>query len=242
MQRIIIKEIHPATEEKKPTVIVTEDGAKMSGFLEGLKSLTPGSIIEAELEIKGKYVNIKSFTFVSKPTEQAKPVAEPKPTGEQWGEKNKTERASIEAQTAVKAILSMPLDTIPDDMMEKTLTAVNEALAWCSEKIKANMTVRPAAETKQPVKPIIKESPSATQPPPATLQDTREAVKAETGATTQKKGFTTENLLENVRQVKKFTNTKTARNYLLKIARSTVTDARIDTEPEAVWNEVKDLL
>ncbi len=167
MQKIIIKEVHPAMEEKKPTIIVTEDGAKMSGFIEGLKSLTPGSIIEAELEVKGKYTNIKSFTFVSKPAEQPAPPPPPptKPTGEQWGEKNKIERASIEAQTAVKAILSMPgLGTI----FPFSLPAVDCALAWCSEKIKATMSVKPIP-------------PPATKQPPTALDLVREAVKAETG-------------------------------------------------------------
>lgn len=71
MQKIIVKEVTPSSGENKPTIIVDNTGAKMSGFESGLKDLTPGDTIEAELEIKGKYVNIKSFNLLQKASHQS---------------------------------------------------------------------------------------------------------------------------------------------------------------------------
>jgi hypothetical protein len=73
MQKITVKEIIPSPGDNKPTIITDTSGTKMSGFESGLKTLKPGDIIDVEIEVKGKFVNIKSY----KPLEQAPPAGPP---------------------------------------------------------------------------------------------------------------------------------------------------------------------
>ena len=64
MQKITIKTVTPGLTEKSPTVIVAVDGTKMSGFDKKLNDLLPGSMIEVELEVKGKFNNIKEWKLL----------------------------------------------------------------------------------------------------------------------------------------------------------------------------------
>jgi len=73
------------------------------------------------------------------------------------------------------------------------------------------------------------------QPPEATEEET-EAVEPETGT----EPFTTSELLNKVCEVKGFTTQKTARSYL--IGKCQIADSRISEEPEAVWDEIKEML
>ena len=66
MAKITIKEVSPSTGDKKPTIIVDDTGAKMSGFDTALKDLNPGDIIEVDLKPKGSYMNIVSWSLVQK--------------------------------------------------------------------------------------------------------------------------------------------------------------------------------
>jgi hypothetical protein len=68
MAKITIAEIQPSTEEKKPTVIIDDTRAKMSGFDTGLKSLNVGDIIDVDLKPKGSYMNIVKWTLIQKST------------------------------------------------------------------------------------------------------------------------------------------------------------------------------
>ena len=64
MQIFKIKEIFPSQEDKKPTVIVDESGAKISGFDTKLRNLSIGTEIEVDLVVKGSYNNIKEWKLV----------------------------------------------------------------------------------------------------------------------------------------------------------------------------------
>ncbi len=99
MQKIRIKEVHPATEERKPTVIVDEKGARMSGFDSGLKNLKPGDLIEAELLVDGKYINIitKSWKLI----EESAPS--PQPPGPSQQGPDMTQHL-IEAQARISSM------------------------------------------------------------------------------------------------------------------------------------------
>lgn len=190
--KITVADLKTKTGEGKKgpwtlVIIKGEDGAEFTSFDKSLSDLTIGSVIEFEPEISvqdGKTkLNIKEWKLISK---AERPVLEVK-TGDQmskeeWAERNKIERASIEAQTAVKALLSMPGlgVTIPMEM-----PAVVNALDWCIAKIVATMPAKPAPETKQPVKPVIKTPPPTTQQSSETLQSKSDTVKTETGSKTQ---------------------------------------------------------
>jgi len=71
MQRFTVKNIILPTKEKSPIVIETSDGARMSGFDVKLADIQPGSVIEVELEVKGKFNNIKKWQLVSGQTPPA---------------------------------------------------------------------------------------------------------------------------------------------------------------------------
>jgi len=76
MQQFTIKTITPGKDEKSPTVIMSTDGARMSGFDKKLAALVPGTIIEVELEINGKFNNIKKWHLLQEAKSPAAPVNE----------------------------------------------------------------------------------------------------------------------------------------------------------------------
>jgi hypothetical protein len=119
MQKITIAEVKPSDGEKKPTVVTDTTGAKMSGFDTGLKILNAGDVIEAELEVKGKYTNIKSFTIVKKATQA------------ETASISSCRDASIEAQVAAKIggeLLAAGIITPSDQLGHMTL-------AWSVHKL-----------------------------------------------------------------------------------------------------------
>jgi hypothetical protein len=67
MQKITVKSIKHDEGENKPFIITTADGAKMSGFDTGLGNLKPGAVIEVEVKVDGKFINIKKWQPVSEP-------------------------------------------------------------------------------------------------------------------------------------------------------------------------------
>lgn len=66
MQKVRIAKVEPAVGDNKPTWLTDDKAARMSGFQAGLKDLAPGDLINAELEVKGKYINIISFELLEK--------------------------------------------------------------------------------------------------------------------------------------------------------------------------------
>lgn len=64
MQEVTVKEVKLPRTEKSPTTLITEDGAAISGFDDGLKGVKPGAVLMVDLEVKGKYTNITAFETV----------------------------------------------------------------------------------------------------------------------------------------------------------------------------------
>lgn len=69
MQKITVKSIKVDRGETNgrewtKTTITGEDGSQFQSFDTKLSSLVEGSIINAEIEVKGKYVNIKKWEMV----------------------------------------------------------------------------------------------------------------------------------------------------------------------------------
>jgi hypothetical protein len=114
MQRITVAKV-----ERKPTKnggtytkITDEKGGTFSGFDEALARLQQGAVLDAEIQIEGKYANIKNYSVVGQPnltpaqlpqqatagqTEAITAIPAPKPTY-----KDNTE--SIERQVAIKEV------------------------------------------------------------------------------------------------------------------------------------------
>lgn len=81
MQRLKVKEVKPMS--KDGTLLTGEDGTKCSGFLPELKEVKVGDTVELELEVKGRFTNIKSVKVIEHavgiaPT-QPGPLAAPQP-------------------------------------------------------------------------------------------------------------------------------------------------------------------
>ena len=72
MQNIKVKEINSKSGTNKKGqwtsfIVVAEDGAEFTSFDTKLSGVKSGSILSVELEVKGKYTNIKEWKLVSEP-------------------------------------------------------------------------------------------------------------------------------------------------------------------------------
>lgn len=167
MQRIVIKDISfkTGTNDKgewKLTNITGADGAKFGSFDHHAAELKAGDVIEAEIEIKGKNNNVKSFKVLehtAAPAASSPAPASPQPSGdtkrgmtpEAWAEKDRTERASIEAQTAFKGIMEIIANLKSNETItvgSKLDLAYSRALDWAIEKL--NMNAKPITIMSKP--------------------------------------------------------------------------------------------
>ena len=109
-QRITVKSIVTKPTKKEGTNITTiedEKGAKMSAFNDtALAQLHAGDILEVDLAVEGKYTNITAWKLIESKPAPVSPVV-PAPiitTKEDWAEKDRITRLSIEAQVAAKIL------------------------------------------------------------------------------------------------------------------------------------------
>ncbi len=112
MQRINVKRVE--TKPGKPgvpgiLVIIHDDkDAKFSAFsnkVPDLDKVVAGDVISADIQIDGKFANIISFEVIehSQASPAVQPAANPSSTTkEDWAEKDRVERRSIERQVSVK--------------------------------------------------------------------------------------------------------------------------------------------
>jgi hypothetical protein len=105
MQNITIKSVQEkhSKDGSKTFYIVTDNkGAEMSSFEAEVMAFQPGTVIDADIEVNGKYTNLKGFKVISNPAPSAeKPTTQPQPYQRVGFIDNS---ASIEAQVAVKEI------------------------------------------------------------------------------------------------------------------------------------------
>ncbi len=214
MQKITIKEITPSTAENKPTIIVDSTGAKMSGFDNTLKSLQPGDVIEAELEVKGKYTNIKEFKMISKAT--------PAQVAEAQSQNGKEKQSEIIARAKNTALMQAVELAKADKIDLKEITNyADEFLGWLLG------TKESTQAAPEPKKKPSEEKVSAVAP---IEQEVTNPIE-----------WTTERLLTWVAEAKAWKTAKTARSWLVN-GPLKIKEERIDNEPEAVYNEIKDLI
>jgi len=115
--------------------VIADDGTEYTTFDGKASHLTPGTIIDTgPITLDGDNRSLKKVTIVSEP-------AGVKPNGdmskEDWTEKNRIERESIEAQTAFKGIIELANNKVIslDNMY------LGKALEWARAKIDANMGI-----------------------------------------------------------------------------------------------------
>ena len=153
MQQINVKEIKGplGKGERKFYAVVDEKGAEFTTFDTKIAQVTPGSVLEIEIEVKGKFVNISEWKLIS---EGATSVV-PTPSGGGWRGKDietlkleeagrryrqNIDRVSIERQTAYNGAISLLTHQAERTLLPETATEVNalilEALRWGRQAIK----------------------------------------------------------------------------------------------------------
>jgi len=154
VQKITVADIKikTGTGEKGPwtnTAIIDEKGARFSSFDKKLSQLNKGSVIEAEVVVDGKFLNIKEFKILEEaPASGEADTGASQMSKEDWAKKDAIERLSIEAQTAVKALIQLagsPVTGLPAEAVEK-------ALNWCINRIDRTMPPLPALSVKMKAK------------------------------------------------------------------------------------------
>lgn len=163
MQKITVKEIKGplGKGEKKFYAVVDPKGGEFTTFDAGISSVTPGSVIEAEIKVDGRYVNITEWKVL----EAAPAGAGPAPGNGQY--KRDTEgirfeyelkayiesvkHVSIEAQTAFNGIVKLAeVATISDkiDALVATLSPDlwQKALLWAESRLDTSMALKSPPE------------------------------------------------------------------------------------------------
>ena len=140
MQKIVVKEVRGplGKGEKKFYAVVDEKGAEFTTFDTKIAQVTPGSILEIEPKVEGKYVNIAEWKVLEEGRPSAFPGnGKPAKTPEQLD----AERRSAEAIAAYNGIIElMKVDKAPDDMRKL-------AMDWARPKLLAVVFgVSPKAE------------------------------------------------------------------------------------------------
>lgn len=168
MQEIKVKEIRGplGKGEKKFYAVVDEKGGEFTTFDTKIQSIKPGSVLEAEIKVEGKYVNIVKWTLLQEPETHPRNGKEPGAykrdlEGIQFEYELKArlqqiERASIEAQTAYNGIIQLWCS--PDSAKNAQLSeeVLQKALKWAESRLDESMKPAPKAEPKPITKPAKK--------------------------------------------------------------------------------------
>lgn len=161
MQNITIADINikTGTGEKGDwvnTQITDEAGARYSSFDTKLSKLNKGAVIEAEIEVKGKYLNIKSWNLISEGSPPSASGNGPdQMSKEDWAMKAALERISIERQNATTNVCNLIIAGkvgIDDALGKKVLNYLaNKLSGVTSSATQPAPTTSPAPTTKKQV-------------------------------------------------------------------------------------------
>jgi len=140
MQKITVKEVKGplGKGEKKFYVIKDDKGAEFNTFDAKIRDVTPGSIINVELVVDGKYVNISKWEMVEAvaPT-NGKVETRPGMTPGMWAEKDKADRWSKECNTCFMGIMELATKhETPNHISGKFDEVLDMALDWASTHFK----------------------------------------------------------------------------------------------------------
>jgi hypothetical protein len=169
MQQITVKEVRGplGKGERKFWAIKDPQGGEFTAFDATIAQVTPGSIIEAEIEVKGKYVNITKWTLV-----EAGPAVTPNSGGGTGGQYKRDtegirfeyelkaylqgiERASIEAQTAynglIKVLELVAVSPVTEKLIDKLCPGIlKKALQYADSRLDAAMASKPPQSPQAP--------------------------------------------------------------------------------------------
>lgn len=200
-------------------IFTGDDKAKASMFEPNSAGLKPselavGDVIEAEIELKGKFANIKSFAILEHKDLPSKPDIRRSDT-----KSDDARGESIEAQVAVKVITELRVaNALTDQSPEYQVM-----LAWCRKRLGL---IQP---------PIPLDPPAVKKLSP----ETPEPLTSPGGEGSSSKTMTTAMLLAWVRERKPALKTdKNVRDYL--IASLKVKETSINLDPAGVYAEIKD--
>jgi len=127
-QKIKVANIEITSGEKDGTkwtriIVVGDDGSKLNTFEPAASSLQAGDIIEGEIEVKGKYTNLKSFKVVEKATIPTTPEVKMNGYHRDEGQQISIER-QVSAKLAVELLIAskaekavLTLQTIADGIV-----------------------------------------------------------------------------------------------------------------------------
>ncbi len=172
MQKIKVarKEMKETTKGNTMVAVFDEKNVRFSGFLPELKDIIEGDTIEAEIEVFGKYNNIKAVKFLSHGE------APDKPPAKTYNQDSPEKRRSIERQTAAQIAFEHGINE--EDTLDKpTPWSVRQALTQAEQIYQwiANGTIPPPL----PSSTSEKQATASLKPPPPSLpQITPESVYA----------------------------------------------------------------
>lgn len=111
MQKILVSSVEskPTKTGGTYTKITDDKGAAFSGFDETLAGLKQGDLIEAEVKIEGKYLNITTWKLLE--SGKALPIATKQSNGDMskddWAEKDRRERDARRGNTLLSGIATL---------------------------------------------------------------------------------------------------------------------------------------
>lgn len=166
MQQIIVREVRGplGKGEKKFYAIKDDKGGEFTTFDPSVSKLTPGSIIEAEIKVEGKYVNIQEWKLIEAGPANAQPGAGGQYKRDTEGIRFEyelkaylqgIERASIEAQTAynglIKVLELVSISPTTEKFIHKLAPGIlQKALAYAESRLDAAMASKPPQSPKAP--------------------------------------------------------------------------------------------
>ncbi len=168
MQKVVIKSVEEkhSKDGSKTFYIVTDiTGAQMSSFASEVMSLKPGTEIAGEIELSGKYANLKEFKIVNEPKFKESPKSQYIPRTE-----SPDARRSIERQVAVKLAFEFGING-DDDVwtLGKVLKQAEQIYQWIAEgKFPPGDTKPMGSPQKEAIKieDKVKSPQEDKQPPP----------------------------------------------------------------------------
>lgn len=157
MQIIKIASVEVKNGEKdgKPWTkytVIGEDKSSLSTFDRNAATLKSGDSIEAQVEVQGKYTNLKSFKVVGAGpvATQEKLVPGPQPPTAPSPVTPKDSRNTdekIAEQVAVKAVVELAVGKV----IEPNHPLVTAVKAWCCDKLRNYLSTIPPEAIKAPV-------------------------------------------------------------------------------------------
>jgi len=134
--------------------VVASDGVEYTTFDTKAGHLAQGAVIEiGDITLKdGDKRSFKELTIISEGATKPAPNGSAL-TNEQWAEKQRIERDSIEAQVAVKSILSLPIGS---EGNEDIARVYNKALKWCESRIDEALETKTQGHRRVKSSPLVK--------------------------------------------------------------------------------------